>query len=453
MSTTAEAPVSVATRTFPGIGRRLLGDIATREGAQTREGFDEYVAGGGYLVVDDLAEFLAMVDGSGIRGRGGAAFPLGRKIRTVGSGASTPVAVANGEEGEPASVKDRWLMRHRPHLVLDGLRLAAAAVGADRLHVYVSDAASEDSVLLALEEAVGQGDWVSRVAVTRVETAYVAGEESAVVQVLNGGPALPTEKPPRPFEEGVDGRPTLISNVETLAQLALLNGFGVEEYRSLGTAGSPGTFMMTLSGATEHPGLYEVPLGVTLREILSWLGEDPSLVTGALMGGYFAGVVGASVIDTPLDYDEVARIGSGLGCGAVALLDEATCPVEVSSAVMTYFARENAGQCGSCFNGTAAMSAALAALRDFRATDADVERLRAWSLNLRGRGACGTLDGATNIAASVLREFPEHVSGHLEHRCEPCASGRRLSDPPFAVFPTHPHTQAPGTPALQIAAL
>ncbi|WP_072802212.1 NADH-ubiquinone oxidoreductase-F iron-sulfur binding region domain-containing protein [Rhodococcoides yunnanense] len=433
MSTTAEIPVSIATGVFSGVGRRLLGDV------ETRESLDAYVSGGGYRSVDDMAEFLTAIDGSGIRGRGGAAFPLGRKIRTVGSGVTTPVAVANGEEGEPASVKDRWLMRHRPHLVLDGLRLAAAAVGADRLHVYVSDVASEQSILHALEESVGHGDWVSSIEVTRVETAYVAGEESAVVQVLNGGPALPTEKPPRPFEEGVEGRPTLISNVETLAQLALLRQLGVDEYRSLGTAGSPGTFLMTLSGATGHPGLYEIPLGTTLREILTWLGEDPSKVTGALMGGYFAGVVGAAVIDTPLDYDSVAAIGSGLGCGAVALLDADTCPVEVSSAVMTYFARENAGQCGSCFNGTAAMSAALQALRDFRATEADVERLRTWSIGLRGRGACGTLDGATNIAASVLREFPQQVAGHLEHRCEPCASGRRLSDPPFSVFPSTAH--------------
>ena len=140
------------------------------------------------------------------------------------------------------------------------------------------------------------------------------------------------------------------------------------------------------------------------------------------MGGYFSGVLGRHVLDTPLEYDAMKALHSGLGCGAVALLDGGTCPVEVSAAVMAYFARENAGQCGSCFNGIPAMSAVLEALRDHRAEAEDVERLTDWSVRLRGRGACGTLDGATHVAAAVLREFPDAVSTHLDGTCATCAS-------------------------------
>jgi NADH:ubiquinone oxidoreductase subunit F (NADH-binding) len=425
MSRSTEAGAELPVSAYPGITARLL-----RSGG--RETLEEYENGGGYGPVEDVERFLDAVDESGIRGRGGAAFPTGRKMRTVRLGREVPVVVANGEEGEPASVKDKWLLRLRPHLVLDGLRLAAAAVGTTVAHVYLSDPDAAHSVERALDELRAEGSWELDVVVTRVDPTYVAGEETAAVRALNGGPALPMDKPPRPFEEGVAGRPTLINNVETLANLAIVHRIGVAGYRSVGTASAPGTFLMTVTGRAE-PGLYEVPFGETLRNVLTWLGDNPDDVTGVLMGGYFSGVAGPHVLDVPLDYDSLAGIGVGLGCGAVAVVGSARCPIEVSAAVMRYFARENSGQCGSCFNGTAAMSAVLDALRDHQAEPSDVQRLEAWSTNLRGRGACGTLDGATNIAASLLREFPDAVSTHLSGRCHLCAEGDRLTDPPYAL--------------------
>ncbi|TDO46405.1 NADH:ubiquinone oxidoreductase subunit F (NADH-binding) [Kribbella sp. VKM Ac-2527] len=406
---------------YPGIDPRLATDGL--------EGLAAYRAGGGYALVADVEQFLAAVEESGLRGRGGAAFPTGRKLRTVRSGTGFPVVVANGEEGEPASVKDRWLLRCRPHLVLDGLRLAALAVGTKDAYVYVSDPLSASAIERALAELSGSLDL--RVTVTRVDPTYVAGEETAAVQAINGGAALPTDKPPRPFEAGVAGRPTLINNVETLANLPFVQRRGAAAYREVGTGAAPGTFLMTLSGA--RSGLYEVPFGSTLRDVLTWVGEDVSAVKGFLMGGYFAGVIGPHALDLPLDYDSFAAAGSGLGCGAVVVIGRDTCPVAVSAGVMTYFARENAGQCGSCFNGTVAMSAVTEALRDHRAEESDVERLRDWSVRLRGRGACGTLDGATNVAASLLREFPDLVATHLHGRCDSCDGGRHPADPPFAV--------------------
>lgn len=422
--TAVEVPTEV--RAHPGAGSRLMAGITAREDLTA------YAAAGGYAMVEDAERFVDSIDEAGLRGRGGAAFPTGHKIRAVRTGRDVPVVVANGEEGEPASVKDRWLLRTRPHLVLDGLRLAALAVGAEEVVVYVSDADGADSIGRALDELVGHPAWQVTAKVVEVEATYVAGEETAAVQAINGGPALPMDKPPRPFEAGVAGRPTLVSNVETLANLPLLQRLGAQGYREVGTPASPGTFLLTLSGIA-RPGLFEVPFGVTLGEVLTWAGEDPARVAGALMGGYFSGVTDDRVLSVPLDYDSLRNIGSGLGCGAIAVLGPQCCPVDVSAAVMTYFARENAGQCGSCFNGTSAMSGVLQALRDNEASDQDVQRLRDWSVNLRGRGACGTLDGATNVAASLLSQFPHLVIAHVEGRCPICAVGRRVSDPPFVV--------------------
>jgi NADH:ubiquinone oxidoreductase subunit F (NADH-binding) len=428
MSLTADIDVEPAVAAYPGVDSRLLSDVGAGED------LDAYLAAGGYAPVTDLEQLLHDIDTAGVRGRGGAAFPTATKIRTVRLGSSTPVVVANGEEGEPSSIKDRWLMRNRPHLVLDGLRLAALLVGAEQVHVYLSDAGSAASIERAVAELAAAGVWSADIAVTLVDPTYVAGEETAVVAAIDGGEPLPTDKPPRPFEAGVGGRPTLVDNVETLAHLALVQRLGAHGYRKLGTPGSPGTFLLTLSGIAAT-GLYEVPFGVTLAEVLAWLDEDTAAVNGFLMGGYFSGVIGRRVLDQPLDYDVLRGLDSGLGCGAIAVLSATTCPVAVSAAVMAYFARENAGQCGSCFNGTAAMAAVLEGLLDHRAEAADVDRLRRWSTTLRGRGACGTLDGATNIAASVLREYPESVVAHLEGSCPTCAAAAQppLDRSPFAV--------------------
>lgn len=407
----AARPLRVAAA--PGVAPRLVREKAGRET------LSDYLQSGGYLPVPDVVGFLHTVEASGLRGRGGAAFPFARKVAAVRSSGNAPVVLANGEEGEPASVKDRWLLRCRPHLVLDGVRLAAHLVGASRAIVYLSDEGSEQSVRDALAERPFEDCAVS---VHRVEPAYVAGEETAAVRAVNGGPAKPTDKPPRPFESGVEGRPTLVSNVETLANLPFIAARGAEEFRAYGTDRAPGTFLLTLGGAVLTPGLYEVPLGMPLGDALDQLGGGRGVVAGALMAGYFAGLIGPRVERTALDYDSLAQAGSGLGCGAVSILGEDHCPVAVAADVMAYFSRENAGQCGSCFNGTAAMSTTLRFLRTGSGDRTDVERLQHWGEMLPGRGACATLDGAANLARSLLREFPQHVEAHLGTACAACAA-------------------------------
>ena len=426
MNTTQATPINIATA--PGCQPRLL--------VPGVEHYPAYREQGGYQRLADGDALLAEVDAGGLVGRGGAAFPLAVKLRSVrdhgrlgGRAAEGTVVVANGEEGEPASIKDRWLLRNRPHLVLDGLRLAAAIVGADRAYVYVSDSESARSVETALGEVDPDVLGVT-VSMWTVPPGYVAGEETAAVRAINGGPVKPTDKPPRPYEEGVGELPTLVSNVETLANLPYLQREGSAAFRSHGTSFSAGTFLATITGAGRSPVLYELPHGLPFTELLALHGVSPERVRGALMGGYFAGLLNRRVLETTLDHETMRGLGSGLGCGALSIITD-DCPVAVAASVLAYFDRENAGQCGSCFNGTAAMAAVGGALRDGVATTEDVDRLRRWSVVLRGRGACATIDAACNVAASLLDQFPDEVAVHLDGDCPDCRDGAFRADRPY----------------------
>ncbi|MFC8046127.1 NADH-ubiquinone oxidoreductase-F iron-sulfur binding region domain-containing protein [Nocardia sp. NPDC057353] len=411
----------------PGLEPRLL-----RAGGADLAG---YLAAGGYRQAGDPEALLEQVRRSGLLGRGGAGFPLAVKLAGVrkrsGGGA---VVLANGEEGEPASVKDKWLLRHRPHLVLDGVRLAAGVVGAGRAVVYLSDRAAARSVDAALTETDAAGIEAPPIELVLVDPTYVAGEETAAVRAVDGGPALPSDKPPRPFERGVAGLPTVVSNVETLAHLPFVHAHGGEAFRAVGTEPSPGTFLATVTGGGRPAALYELPHGLPFTELLALHGVSPDAVRGALTGGYFAGMVDRGILDATLEHHALRALGGGMGCGAFALITT-ECPVAVAAAVLEYFDRQNAGQCGSCWNGTAAMAAAAGALRDGRAGEEDVARLRRWSVVLRGRGACGTLDGATNAAATLLARFAPDVAAHLSGTCPTCSDGPYRAERPFEVDP------------------
>ena len=288
-------------------------------------------------------------------------------------------------------------------------------VGAETAYIYLSDRVAALSVREALTELAESGEPVGSaiaMSVVEVEPAYVAGEETAVVRWINGGPALPTDKPPRPFEAGVDGRPTLVSNVETLANLVFADELGPRA--SLAgdrEATAPrDTILLTLSGAGRDPALHEIEFGTTLRSVLAEAGGHTGPIEGALMGGYFAGLIGARVLDLPLAYQPLRAEGSGLGCAAIWLIGADECPVRLASDVMHYFEHNNARQCGPCLRGTGAMSATLDRLATARIPAADdLDRLSGWSVSLLGRGACAYLDGAAALPATLLREFPDHV--------------------------------------------
>ncbi|MFV2173753.1 NADH-ubiquinone oxidoreductase-F iron-sulfur binding region domain-containing protein [Actinomadura sp. LOL_016] len=348
-------------------------------------------------------DMIAELAAAGLRGRGGAGFPAHVKWRAVAEAPGPRVVVANGEEGEPSSRKDRRLLLDRPHLVLDGLLLAARTVGADRAVVYLSHEETVTAVRAAIAEMPPLG-LVPDVHV--VEPTYVAGEETAVCRSIGGGPALPLARPPRVCDSGVDGRPTLVSNVETLAHAAWISRHGAAAYRENGTADSPGTTLVTLNGACAEPGVYEVPFGLTVAELFDHAGGFTSEPAGFVMGGWFGGLLGPSHARTVCTYEAVRAAGSGFGCGAVTALAAGTDPLAVAAEITAWYARESARQCGVCARGTAAIRDVFAALKNGTASEKDADDLRRWGETLPGRGACAFLDGAAGWARTVRAEFP-----------------------------------------------
>ncbi|MEU8249681.1 NADH-ubiquinone oxidoreductase-F iron-sulfur binding region domain-containing protein [Nonomuraea sp. NPDC048916] len=348
------------------------------------------------------SEIVQIAEAAGIRGRGGAGFPLAVKLRSI---TAADLVIANGAEGEPTSVKDRFLLRERPALVLRGLRLAARAVGAGRACVYLSDHAAAVTLRRLAPDGVD---------IIEVPPGYVAGEETAAVRAIGGGPALPTAKPPRPWQSGI-----LVCNVETLAQLALAARLGPAAYRMTGTADSPGTLLVTLSGAGRTPALFEVPYGVRLGDVVrSHLGRVDR-VTGVLAGGFAGGLLPARALDLPLTHAAFAGVGSTLGCGAFVLL-AGDCPIGVAAEVARFLDRENARQCGPCVKGLQGVAETLDRLVIGSATGEDVDRLERWGAALPGRGNCATPDAASVLIGSLFRHHRPLVRAHVGTACPAC---------------------------------
>lgn len=356
------------------------------------------------LLIDEL-------EAAELRGRGGAGFPAHIKWRAVASAQGTKVVVGNGEEGEPASFKDRWLLTNRPHAVLDGLLMAAEAVGAGRIVLYVSHAEAIASVRWAVAELIEAdlNERASAIEIFEVAPTYVAGEESAACRAINGGPALPLAKPPRVFEAGVDGRPTLVANVETLAMAAWIARNGAIAYRKYGTETSPGTALITLNGDCFKPGVFEVAYGTQLSDAYARLaGGLKGPIVAILAGGWFGGVLPGSLIDIPLSYEGLRDQKSGFGCGSFTALNAASRPIKVVADIAAWYAHETAGQCGVCIKGTQAISGAFAEVEAGTSTDATVTNLRRWGSSLGGRGACSFLDGAATLARSAVEALIEN---------------------------------------------
>lgn len=390
----------------------------------------------------DAAWLVAEVERAGLRGRGGAAFPTATKLDVVGHGRRRAVVVANGAEGEPASAKDATLLAQVPHLVLDGLQLAAAATRADTAYLCVKARAgtAHEAIRHALVERAAAGRDAVPVHVVAVPDGYVSGEESALVNLLNNGRALPTAVPPRPFERGVDGRPTLIQNVETLAHVALIAHHGADWYREIGTPAEPGSALVTLRGAVERPGVCEIALGTSLTSLVAHGGGDLSNTRGVLVGGYFGTWLDANAARTAtLDAASLRPLGASLGCGVVAVLPHDACPVAETARLVRWLAGESAGQCGPCVFGLAAIADALEQVADGRARgrgarsrheEDPLRRVRRWCGEIAGRGACRHPDGATRLVASALRTFEADFEDHLRHgRCGACARASVLPMP------------------------
>ncbi|WP_063836929.1 NADH-ubiquinone oxidoreductase-F iron-sulfur binding region domain-containing protein [Phaeacidiphilus oryzae] len=365
---------------------------------------------------------LDAVERSGLTGRGGGGFPTGRKLRTVAAAGArrrrgVPVVVGNGMESEPASRKDDTLLAIAPHLVLDGLVLAAAAVGADEAHLCLPR--TEPERIAQLEAAVAERERRRvdpsglSVQVHALPHHFVSSEETSLVRWLNGGEARPLATPPRPFERGVGKRPTLIDNVETLAQLALIARHGPDWFRAVGTAEDPGTALVTVSGAVAVPGVYEAPLGTPVAGLLQLAGGVTAAPLALLAGGSFGTWLPA---DTP---QATGRRGAGI----LTALPQGACGLSETAAMLRYLAGQSARQCGPCRLGLPAAAEDFAQLAWGSADPELPYRLRERLGLLPGRGACRHPDGASRLAASALELFAEDAQRHLYHG--PCPGAHR----------------------------
>lgn len=394
---------------------RLLGGIR-RDGRQVS--LEEHVARYGEAPLElQPSELVDRVGRSGLSGRGGAAFPTAAKLNAVlRAGGSRPVVVANGLEGEPPSGKDKVLLAQVPHLVIDGAVLAARAVGAKQV-IVATTAATRPFVSHALTERRGRSAGI-KVQYVTVPDRFVAGEESALVHFLNGGPALPTFTPPRPYESGVGGAPTAVLNVETLAQLALIARYGAEWFRTMGTRDEPGSSLVTISGAVAEPGVYEVELGSPFAALLGDAGADPE-AQAYLVGGYFGTWVdGPSVRAAAFSNAGLAPFGASLGARAIVVLPHDACGIAETARIARYLAGESAGQCGSCANGLPAIADSLEQLVTRTRAKPNYGVLRRRLGQVANRGVCRHPDGAVALVASALRVFPAELERHLHgQRC------------------------------------
>jgi NADH:ubiquinone oxidoreductase subunit F (NADH-binding) len=376
------------------------------------------------------AALIKEVERSGLAGRGGAGFPTARKLAAVAAG-HAPVVVANGTEGEPASAKDKILLARSPHLVLDGVALAAELVGA-RQAVIVVHFSVREIVDEALAERRGARLDPIRIRAVTAANRFVAGEASAVVHWIERGVPTPTATPPRLSTRGLGGRPTLVQNVETLAHLALIGRYGASWFRSAGTAAEPGTMLVTVLGAVREPCVREIAIGTPVGEILSMAGGEAAPLQALLIGGYFGRWAdAAAAAAAPFSAAGLAPLEASVGAGLIAALPANACGLAETARVARYLADESAGQCGPCLFGLDAVAGEVQRLAEGRTSSLAI--LRRWLAQVNGRGACSHPDGAVRLVSSALTVFAAELDRHAQGWC--CGSAKA------AVLPIPPRRQ------------
>ncbi|WP_285727322.1 NADH-ubiquinone oxidoreductase-F iron-sulfur binding region domain-containing protein [Psychromicrobium xiongbiense] len=412
------APAPVPGPLAPDGARRLFA-------AGNRADWSRHVARFGALDLAGIGPaWLTLLAESGLTGRGGAQFPLWRKVEAVRSAADSagltmsPVVVANGVEGEPLSEKDRTLLTHAPHLVLDGLAVASRLVGAKASYLCLSTEIPELSAAIAARPAGAQGTR-KRPVLVQTEARFIAGEASAVVQAIATGRSTPRTHVDRLSTRGLKGRPTLVNNVETLAQLGLLARFGAAWFRSVGTSTDPGTRLVTVHFGDGEPRVLEVPGGVGLAEVLGYCGIGVDRVEALLVGGYHGCWV-------PRDQIQRLTLGGPLGmapgAGILYALPRGQCGLRASSRIADYLASQSTGQCGPCRFGLPSVAGLF---RDLVHGDsgfqgqsgAELARLNHLVGLLPGRGACHHPDGSARFIADALTVFHEDLLAHAHGRC------------------------------------
>ena len=410
-TTVSESAPGGAARQAAGLPRLLPATPEDLRGHLARYGATPYRGRTGVLIGD--------IEASGLTGRGGAAFPVHRKMAIVARARGRKVVVANGSESEPASRKDELLLRIAPNLVLDGLQLAAEAVGATEAHLYLHSAASPE-ILRALAERASRGLDGLSVTITQAPPRFLAGQETALVNRLGGGPALPTFQPPRVSERGLGGAPTLVQNVETLAHLALIARYGPRWFRAAGTDAEPGSMLTTVYQTDGRCRVVEAEIGAPLRTLLSSGTETQAWLVGGYHGTWLPM---PQAVGLTLSNDTLKRFGASVGAGVLVALPADRCGLTEAARVTGYLAAESAGQCGPCLNGLPRIAAGLAELAGpghRKQTRADVER---WAGLVTGRGACNHPDGTVRFVRSALTVFAPEISLHARGQCSAANHG------------------------------
>ena len=406
---------------------------------------EEYVARGGgrgLAAARALApeQVIELVRRSGLRGRGGAGFPTGIKWSTVREDpCPTKYVVCNGAEGEPGTFKDRWLLRRNPYLVVEGLGIAAYAVGAERAFIGIKAGfGPEVARLTAAMEEMAERDLVGPVPVELIQgpDEYLFGEEKALLEVIEGNDPLPRIVPP--WMEGLfrkpgSPNPTAVNNVETLANVPLILDRGPEWFRSFGTEDSPGTMLFTLCGDVRSPGVYELPLGYSLRDLVEGVGGG--VPEGRRLKMVFPGasntIITPEQLDTPLGFDPMRAVGTGLGSGGFVVYDDSACVVRATLAFSRFLYVESCAQCPACKHGTGAITDLLERIDRGEGSDADVETILARALTVTDAQRCALPTGETLIAQSAVQLFgPEFA----EHFGRPCPRPRDLPVPKIVDF-------------------
>jgi NADH-quinone oxidoreductase subunit F len=405
-------------------------------------GLDEYERAGGYRALRKAlrelppADLTAMVKASNLRGRGGGGFPTGIKWQAVPMGPSAPrpkYLVCNADEMEPGTFKDRVLLEGNPHLLLEGMMLAAYAIEAEVGYVFLRWAykRAEEAMRAAIAEAhergyLGQHILGSSLSLEiHVHTSagrYICGEETALLNSLQGVRAIPRAKPPYPQTSGLWGRPVVVQNVETLCNVPVIAERGVEAYKALSRTDEGGTKIYGASGRVKRPGAWELPMGTPLREILDEHAggmRDGYRFRGVIPGGASTEFLTEAHLDVEMDFGSVPKVGSRLGTGTMIVLDDQTCPVGMVLNLERFFARESCGWCTPCREGLPWVARTLAAIEAGRGEESDLELL-ARQARLLGPGHtfCALAPGAAEPLQSAVRLFREDFMQHIrEHRC------------------------------------
>src|ERR671924_1596942 len=374
----------------------------------------------------DPGEVIERIRRSGLRGRGGAGFPTGIKWATVHDDpCPTKFVACNGAEGEPGTFKDRWLLRQNPYLVVEGVAIAAHTIGAERAYIGVKAGFEQEIERLtrAMREMAAH-DLIGPVPIelTLGPDEYLFGEEKALLEVIEGNDPLPRIVPP--WMEGLfrapgSPNPALANNVETLANVPRILERGPEWFRAVGTEDSPGTMLFTLSGDVRDPGVYELPLGISLRELIEDVGGG--VAEGRRLKAVFPGasntVIPPELLDTPLAFDAMAAVGTGLGSGGFVVYDDSACIVRATLAFSRFLYVESCGQCPACKHGTGAITELLELIDRGEGGEADVETILARAMTVTDAQRCALPTGETLLAQSAVHQFGAEIAEHFEGSC------------------------------------